>query len=123
MKMRYGKTLISLFLVSIIIVLLILSMNHRHLKYQSGRDTVRSFGDGTYQIFKGNVLMSLDLPEQVIVNRVKKFRELKPRVYIFGDQKYFVLDYQRKTIQIYSDLETMPSEIKKVFKGTRWEKP
>lgn len=69
----------------IVIVSLVNCFRGNNIKYPSGKDTIESFGDGTYQISSGSY-ESLFNEEygSCIIQQVKKFYQTDKKVYIVG---------------------------------------
>lgn len=88
-------------------------------KYPMGRDTVKSFGNGRYQILyigKDKCLMNVET-QSTIVLQVAKFRTRGTKLFVTGkDGKFTILDYKNDEYKIYDDTNSLPEEYKYIFK-------
>lgn len=99
------------------------------VKYQSGRDTVVSFGDGTYQIVRVPnppesdnsqptytfSLCNLDTQGDIEDN-VIEYLQIKPIIYIFGEQGYTMVNYETGEIIQKKALKDLLVKYQEVFK-------
>lgn len=101
-------------------------------KYPSGRDTFESFGDGTYQIYRGYIYIdqsddsksetrvySLENNDsnETIENSVAYYLEIKQNIYIIGSEGYTVVNYESDEIIQETLLENIPKEHKVIFEN------
>ena len=85
-----------------------------HIKYPSGKDTRMSFGDGTYQIAKGDDCMPLFYAPVgfPIIEHVTDVYETETRVYIIGEHRaqknevVAVINLTENRIFVFEDLKT-----------------
>lgn len=111
--------ILVLILVVVFAIGLLDEIRNQKMRHPIGRDTVKSFGDGTYQIQrlsidKRNELVNLD-ESQTIINDVEKFRQAHQKVFVIGDGQYVVLTYEEGIIEIYDNLQDIPDNYKKQF--------
>lgn len=92
-------------------------------KYPSGRDTVESFGDGTFQILRGpDRILSLrdeSKPQyngRVIESNVLSYRRKGEFVYVIGESGYTVLNYETGEVRKHTSLDELPDQEQKVFR-------
>ena len=85
------KKAILVILVLLAVYLILANAMRPKILYPAGRDTVESFGDGTYQIFSGQTAEGLHKEslynckyDIVIIPRVEHFRAIDGKVYVTG---------------------------------------
>ena len=101
----------------------------QNVKYQSGRDTIDIFGDGTYQILQAPIppdesgnskptyvyaLYNNDT-ESVIEDNVIEYLQIKQNIYTFGDRGYTVLNYETGKITQEKLLKDIPDKYQEIF--------
>lgn len=105
----------AFFIVSLIVVAIIgLTSCNSRIKYPSGKDTRMSFGDGTYQIAKGDDCMPLFYAPVgfPIIEHVTDVYETETRVYIIGEHRaqknevVAVINLTENRIFVFEDLKT-----------------
>lgn len=122
---------IILILVSIVIVILLLLyslqlflINNDDDEYSIGRDTLKSFGNGRYQIIKfydenRKIEKSLyDLKEnKIIVSNIYTYYErlVDNNVYLVGEDSYCILNYKKEEYMQSSNLSDFSYEQQKIF--------
>lgn len=87
-------------LVLLIVYLLLANAMRPKVLYPAGRDTVESFGDGTYQIFSGHTADGLRIEtlynckyDVVIIPQVEHFQIANGKVYVTGKSiAYYTYD-------------------------------
>ena len=91
------KRSFALFLVLILSCLLFVSCKETAVKYPAWKDTVELFGDGTYQIVRGNFegkeqkSLSFSPAGVGLIPEVKSYCEQNGRVYLTGvDEGYYI---------------------------------
>lgn len=98
------------------------------VKYQSGRDTIVSFGDGTYQILQVPIspaqsgskptyvysLYNLNSDSEIEDN-VIEYLQIKQNVYTVGEKGYTVLNYETGEITQEKVLKDIPEKYKEIF--------
>lgn len=89
-------------------------------KHPAGKDTVDSFGDGTFQIVilgdgtKG--LVNLDkVLDMVIVNNIKKYKKINGLLYVIGNGEYAILDYKTGEISKFKELSDFSLGDRRLF--------
>lgn len=88
-------------------------------RHESGRDTIASFGDGTYQILGPSfekILMDVDNQEDLLINIVD-FRNRGDYVYAFGQMEYsdpqlyyLILNYRTGEHKYYKQIDQAPAQ-------------
>ena len=100
----------KIILISIILVLILISCRQSNIKYPSGRDTVKSYGDGTFQIVgrdpSGVYYGGEGSP---LISSVDRYYEHNDMVYIIGHDSH-----QAETI-IYGIIDTNQNTIHVLF--------
>lgn len=76
-----------------------------NIKYPSGFDTVRSFGDGTYQIVRNNdksmCLLNSNFHSGRIENKIYKYEVKGDRIYVCGAIGYTIINYKANELKQY----------------------
>jgi len=96
-------------------------------KYSSGKDTVKSFGDGSlqlenYVLIKNGVKQTLielyDLKvDKSIEKNVTKFKEENGKLYLLGDSGYTIVDIKTHEVKQNSKKSFFNNEEQKQFDG------
>ena len=93
----------------IVIVLFGNCLPGNNIKYPAGKDTIESFGDGTYQISSGsNESLFNEEYGSCIMQQVSEFYETEKKVYIIGitTQEFFVDEAKvERSYKMYAVLE------------------
>jgi thioredoxin-related protein len=120
------KLIIFLLLIQIFISLF--GCQSKNFKYGPGKDTVEIFGDGTYQILRivdedlkeHKVLYNNEKQESVVEN-VLDYKEHKSLLYVVGDNKFTVLDYEKNKVKQYKNIQEIPDKDREIFKTLKTE--
>lgn len=121
---RYNvkKSIYWICIVLLFLTVWAISPRKNNIRYPAGRDTVESFGDGTYQILSGTCdVLSNEKYGNCIIERVYEFCESSDKVYVIGspvhgyvdgyipnsadgeclDTIYAIIELQDNTMQLY----------------------
>ncbi|MFC5527963.1 hypothetical protein [Cohnella yongneupensis] len=113
----------------LLIFLFLVSCSYSKHKYPNERDTVDSFGDGTFQLLGGYDAngqnktltlfdMSKNAVEDVVANDIVDYEEMKGFVYFIDDQKrYLLLNTKQNTVSISTELDSYTTEQQQIFKS------
>lgn len=116
-------------ILALILVMCSALIAYQKVKYQSGRDTVVSFGDGTYQILRAPIppaqsgskptfvysLCNLDTDSDIEDN-VIEYLQIKHDIFAFGEKGYTVLNYKTGEITQEKELKDMPEKYQEISK-------
>ena len=93
----------------VMVILIALSSCKTNIRYSSGRDTVKSYGDGTFQIGGRNPPGIFYAGEgSPLISHVDRYYESSDMVYILGHEEdreeniiYGIIDTKSNVIQVY----------------------
>lgn len=99
----------------IIFLIILLTASCSNVKYPSGRDTVESYGDGTFQIVGRNPSGVFFAGEgSPLISYVNRYYEKGDMVYIFGHERYHddiliygIIDANNNTIHVHFTEEVL----------------
>ncbi|OBA06220.1 hypothetical protein A9P44_04750 [Paenibacillus polymyxa] len=122
MKRRHIYILISLLVITTTIIFLANSGDDTMRKYPYGKDTLEFFGDGTFQIYRGEgageppILYThqIEAPNTVIDN-VLSYKIEENIVYVVGENSFIKLDSSTNTYKQKKRISDFTSEDREIF--------
>ncbi|MDP4268062.1 MAG: hypothetical protein Q8880_11575 [Bacteroidota bacterium] len=107
-------------MIIMLIPLTLTSCIESNVKYPDGRDTVKSFGDGTYQFSytddkKYLILINVAVPTS-IDDKVINYELIKDKLYVYGGIGYTILDCETNMVRQYLTFEGYTENEKKQYK-------
>ncbi|MGF9643997.1 hypothetical protein AAIH69_13400 [Paenibacillus sp. MABNS29] len=122
MKRRYIYILISLLVITTTIIFLANSGDDTIKKYPYGKDTLEFFGDGTFQIYRGEgagdppILYThqIEAPNSVIDN-VLSYKIEENIVYVVGENSFIKLDSSTNTYVKKKRITDFTSKDREIF--------
>lgn len=112
-----------LFLCLAIFTIIITGCQHVEEKHPSGRDTVKSFGDGTFQLQRkgsSKTIVLYDLsksPPYSAIDTIKAYKTKKNTAYLIGMKYYIFVDIAKNVVTLYESIDQVPSEYRAIFES------
>lgn len=109
--MKKMNIIVLVVILLIILISMIVFLENDKVKYSSGKDTVESFGNGTFQILKGpdKKISLVDVEKNNnIEEEIKDYKKIKNKIYIFGKIGYTVVDFNLNEIKQYKASSDFP---------------
>lgn len=105
-------------------ILLVLFAGCRDVKYPSGRDTIKSFGDGRFQVLrvKGNKRTLYDVQQQQTIARsVEKWKVVENHICTLDHASgaFVVVDLKTGICRQYGNVENAPVELRSALEALR----
>jgi len=95
-------------------------------EYSPGKDTVKSYGDGSLQIvnishnMRGNELVLYDLKiEESLVREVKKYREINGEIYIISSNGYSIVNIKTHEVVKKNKISDFIKAEQEIFEGMK----
>lgn len=113
MKKNYSLIFVFLILISLV------ACSEKNIKFQSGRDTFASFGNGEFQILRISIdrkyIFFDEDKKKIIESNVYSYYDNNPFLYITGTQGYSIINYKTGEIKQKSDLNKLEDKEKQMF--------
>ncbi|MEW6183370.1 MAG: hypothetical protein AB1500_09400 [Bacillota bacterium] len=111
----------KLLITTTVIILIFLCASCEQLKHGEGRDTVMSFGDGTYQFFRNDIYLQLFNVEKFVTIelKAKTWRLKDNKLYIYGGVGYTILDCKTNKVKQYLTFENYNKQEKESYEYDR----
>lgn len=94
--------IISILVVCVVSFLFSLYLNGKNIKHESGKDTIKVYGDGTFQIIgdKGALPILVDLERRTTLeDGIKKYKLLEDDLYVYGERGYTIVNIKSEVIR------------------------
>jgi hypothetical protein len=123
---NYTKITITMFIIITIIASILISCEKSGYtrNFPSGKDTMKYFGDGTFQILRDSENKTNELFNnrsdntfnRVVEPNVKDYVQIKEKVYVFGEKGYTILNLDTFDVKQSQSLDGFSEEEQKIFK-------
>ncbi|MFE4569798.1 hypothetical protein [Paenibacillus chitinolyticus] len=125
---RKNRMIILVLVVLMIIFGAVMVLKDGKERFPSGKDTVESFGDGTFQILRGYVdnkqvdslfNYNMDILEQVVEKNIKNYKVKDRMLYVLGDEGYTRINIQTYEVKKSKSLDDFNHEDAKIFENIK----
>ena len=102
----------GMLLVLLLCMMLPLLCACQYKQYESGRDTVASFGDGSFQLVRGRnpanqketLSLSIHPYNCFIIDSVKAYSQQENTAYVIGNYQYVAIDLENNIAEYFEDI-------------------